>query len=503
MSGIGDRHGGTAGGALTLGGKPVSVEIRLGRDASCAAVQHSAWMLLNILRRLEGVVSAVRINCSSAIHAIPKLSPLIPNGAGLAEALLAGANAIGPVREGFAIVEPSEKRPSDVVISVGFEFCHDADFCASGDGLCGGLFGREITPPNSFSELTIGPYISACLAAGEVFRMVRLESYVPERQFFLNALDYSHSPDPLWSDLDISGELRSVLLVGVGAVGSAFLHALYPLPLRGTIFAADNDPEGIDETNLGRYPLFGWVSLGKAKASEAARLLRSASFQILPHDGGFEHFFAGRDKPSIVLSVVDKNAARHALQEQYAPLILSASTNNLRAEVLRCGPPSVGACLACFNPQESHQRTEDEIRTLLIERPEVVTRLCEKLRLNHDDVAGWIHDRKCGETGDRLIEELRTDDGSVASFAVGFVSVLSGTLLAAELLKVMSSNAEPLNETANRALFQFQNPPAVTNRAHFYGRDENCTACSQQSVGTKIWRRRYDEFIETQKTIRR
>jgi ThiF family len=503
VSRVGDRHGGTAGGALKLGGKPVSVEIRLGRDASCAPVQHSAWMLLNMLCRLEGVVHTVRINCPPAIQAVPKLSPLIPDGGGLARTLLAGGHAIGPAREGFATVEPTGQHTSDVIVSVGFEFCPDTTFCAAGNGLCGGLFCREITTPKTFSELTIGSYLSACLAAGEVFRMVRLKSYAPRRQLFLNALDYSHSADPMWSDLEISGELRSVLLVGVGAVGSALLHALYPLPLRGILFAADNDSKGIDKTNLGRYPLFGWRSVGKAKASEAADLLRRANFRLLPHDGGFEHFFAGGNKPRIVLSAVDENSPRHSLQEQYAPLILSASTHNLRAEVLRCGPPSVGACLACFNPLENHQRSEDQIRTLLIERPEVVAHLCEKLRLNPDDVVAWIRERKCGETGDRLVEELRTDDGSPAAFAVGFVSVLSGTLLAAELLKVMSRNAGPLNETVNRAVFQFQNPVAATNRAHFYGRDEGCTACSQGSVGAKVWRRRYNEFIETGKTIRR
>ena len=156
--------------------------------------------------------------------------------------------------------------------------------------------------------------------------------------------------------------LVAFLLVGVGAVGSALLHALYPLRLLGVIMIADNDPKGIEKTNLSRYPLFGWASRDKMKASEAADLLRGATFQVLPHDGSFEHFFTGKDKPQIVLSAVDKNAARHALQEQYAPLILSASTHNLRAELLRCGPPPSGACLACFNPLEREGRTEEEIR---------------------------------------------------------------------------------------------------------------------------------------------
>jgi molybdopterin/thiamine biosynthesis adenylyltransferase len=497
MSRIGDRHSGTAGGALKLGGSLVSVEIRLGNDASSAAVQHSAWMLLDILCRLEGVVHAVRINCPPAITTVAKLSPLVPETRELAEALIAGARAIGSEKEGFATVESAGQHTSDIVVSVGFKFSPNAAFCCAGNGFCGGIFSREITVPKTLSDVTIGPYIGACFAAGEIFRLVRLNSYAPERQLFLNALDYSYGPDPLWSDLEITGELHSVLLVGVGAVGSALLHALYPLPVRGVLLAADNDAKGVETTNLGRYTLFGWSSLTKPKASEASELLRSAAFQVLPYNGSFEHFFTGADKPKIVLSAVDKNAARHALQEQYAPLILSASTHDLRAEVLRCGAPSSGACLACFNPLGREGRTEEEIRALIRERPEVVAQFCEKLKLDPKEVAAWISERKCSETGDRLVEDLRTDDGALAAFAVGFVSVLSGTLLAAELLKSITQNIGPLNESLNRAVFQFQNPAAATNRAQFYSRDDSCTACSHQNSGARIWRRRYEEFMGT------
>jgi molybdopterin/thiamine biosynthesis adenylyltransferase len=500
VSGIGDRHSGTAGGALKLGGKPVSVEIRLSKDAFRAPVQHTTWMLLNILCRLQGAVSIVQINCPSGIDVLPKLSPLIVEGEELRDALISGAKAIGSPQDGFAPVELSSQK-SDIVVSIGFEFCGEATFCAIGNGLCGGLFSRKVAQPALYSALTIGPYIAACLAAGEIFRLVRLNSYVPERQLFLNALDYSHGIDPSWSDLELADDLRSVLLVGVGAVGSALLHALYPLPVRGAIWLADNDNEGIDSTNLGRYPLFGWASLGKPKASEAAALLRRAEFQAVPHDGSFEHFFAGADKPQVVLSAVDKNTARHALQEQYAPLYLSASTHNLRAEVLRCGPPSVGACLACFNPLETERRNEEEIRALLHDRPYVAAKLCKKLNLDPNEVTAWIHDRKCGETGDRLVEELRTDDGSVAAFAVGFVSVMSGTLLAAELLKTINRHPGPLDETYNRAVFQLQNPVAPTNRLHFYSRDGRCTACSADNLGTRIWRRRFSTFMEAQNIV--
>lgn len=56
---------------------------------------------------------------------------------------------------------------------------------------------------------------------------------------------------------------------------------------------------------------------------------------------------------------------------------------------------------------------------------------CEKLRLNTTDIAARIRERKCSQTGNRLVEEFRTDDGSVAAFAEGFVSAAMCLCLAA------------------------------------------------------------------------
>ena len=500
MTRLGDRHLGTAGGALRLGGKPLTVEIRLGRDAHLASVQHTAWMLLNLLCRLDGAVSGIRLSCPIHAPTIERLSPLVSDSPNLIESLTSTAQKIGNPSDGFVPVELCLDRASDVVIAVGFDYCQEATFCAVGNGLCGGVFSRSIAPPRRHSDLTIGPYLAASMAAGEVFRFVRLLDYKPERQLFLTALDYSHGPDPSWGALEPYRELRSVLLAGVGAVGCATLHALYPLALPGTILVADNDPKGIDKTNLGRYILFGSAAIGKQKASQAAKLLHRAEFRVVPHNGSFEQFFKEPEKPAIVLSAVDTNASRHALQEQYAPIIVSASTFNLRAEVLRCGPPSVGACLACFNPLETNQRTEEQIRSLLRERPEIVDRLSEKLHLNREEVAIWINEKRCSVTGERLVEELRTDDGAVPAFAVGFVSVLAGTFLAAELLKNLANHAGPLDEMRNRVVFQFQQPAAATNGSHYYPRDERCTVCSPENVGARIWYQRFEQFREANKS---
>jgi hypothetical protein len=118
------------------------------------------------------------------------------------------------------------------------------------------------------------------------------------------------------------------------------------------------------------------------------------------------------------------------------------------------------------------------------------------LHLDLNEVVAWIRDRKCSETGERLVEELRTDDGSAPAFAVGFVSVLAGTFLAAELLKTLSGYAGPLNDELNRAVFQFQNPSAASNRVQHYPRDNRCTACEPHNAAAKIWKQRFEQFTK-------
>src|SRR5271168_149423 len=138
-------------------------------------------MLLNILCRLEGAVSTVRLRCPAGVPAASRLSPLVNDHGNLLQALISGAQVIGTPADGFAPVEPASDQSSDVVVAVGFEFCPVADFCTIGCGLCGGVFGRPIAAPSHLSDSTIGPYIGASLAAGEIFRLVRLIDYKPER----------------------------------------------------------------------------------------------------------------------------------------------------------------------------------------------------------------------------------------------------------------------------------------------------------------------------------
>lgn len=299
----------------------------------------------------------------------------------------------------------------------------------------------------------------------------------------------THGPPVLCSNL---GE--HVLLAGVGAVGSALLHCLWPMWLEGELLIADNDEAGIEDTNLNRYPFFGASSLGRPKASEAAALFRDHPLTLIPHDGGFDFFFEHRDRrPTLVLSAVDKNTTRAAIQDQYPALIVSGSTSDLRAELLRCGPPGRGACLRCFNPPENAP-TDDEIRARLVASVNELERAADTIGISRNAAREWADAGKCGEAGDRLLAHVRKSVTEPERFAVGFVSVAAGTVLAAQLLKECSSTNAVLDERANRAVFQFWNPISAVNGPSFYSRQACCPKCAPDTIDAKIWRTRYESY---------
>lgn len=120
--------------------------------------------------------------------------------------------------------------------------------------------------------------------------------------------------------------------------------------LSGTVDLVDADKDGVTTTNLNRCPLFDQTSINRSKAHEGAGIAANCAITWQPHHARFEDL---EITPLRVISAVDTNRAREAIQNQYPALILSASTSDLRAELLRVGPPGDGACLRCFNPPEA------------------------------------------------------------------------------------------------------------------------------------------------------
>ena len=92
---------------------------------------------------------------------------------------------------------------------------------------------------------------------------------------------------------------------------------------------------------------------------------------------------------------------------------------------------------------------------------------------------------------ERLLRHLRSGDDEI-EFSVGFVSVMAGTLLAAELLKDYLSGSEPLSAAEPRVSFQFFSPLSRTNRSSAFARDPNCPMCDPSTIACQTWLNRYE-----------
>jgi molybdopterin/thiamine biosynthesis adenylyltransferase len=458
-------------------------------SAHLAAVQHTAWMTLNELVRLKGVVGSVGLRCPSDVRLAGRVVPLAPGISDLKQGLQRGCDEIGIV----PVVESLDDQDDDVfdrIVRVGPGAAPESGVRVYGEGWWGGFSSGAIeTQRNSSSP--VGPYIAASLVVGDIFCSAALRDYRAVAQAFYSAwslLAYEAPPDDRGPDMPAL-ELDT-LLAGVGAVGSMVVHVLWALDgISGTVVLCDADKKGVDGTNLNRYVLFGQSSLNRPKASTAAEIAAGASVTFVPVDGPVQTIESFPDR---VISAVDVNTAREAIQLRYPARILSASTSDLRAEVLRVAEPGAGACLRCFN--EPEQAPDDETLRAALSRGEhgAVDELARELELTAAEIEEWVASGECGRASERLLPFLRSELQLPPEFAVSFVSSFAGVLLGAELLKDMFAAEMPVHDSLPRATFTFARPAWHRNTAAAYGSQSSCPLCGESArpATVKLWRDR-------------
>lgn len=502
MERVSDRHTGDLAGRLTplSSARAVTVAVAVAPEsAALTATQHTAWMTVNLLARCEGVIAAVQIACPDGVALTDRVVPGACPGSWLGDALLTGARSVGVVP--VALIEAGQQADITLVIGSGASPA-TASTGSSGpervryvcaDGWWGGVDDAPMTIAG-VSPLPFGPYIGACLAVGETFLLARLPHHVtpPSGRYGWDAWSEqaTTAPDTAAPDLEPDLDLTGTVLAGVGAVGTTWVHALWAVPgLRGTVELVDDDREGVATTNLNRCPLFGADSLGRPKAGEAARICADGTITWKPRRGRFQD---SPGHPTLLISAVDTNRAREALQQQYVPRILSASTSDVRAEVLRIGPPGIGACLRCYNPPEALIADDDLRRRALAAGPAALDALAAEVGVDRTDIERELNRSRCSEVGDRLLTVLRRDHPlAEPRFAVGFASALAGTLLAAETVKTqMKAPMQPSDRRCNNVTFQFLKPQSTVNEARRLHAEPGCPACSPTNAATALWRDR-------------
>jgi hypothetical protein len=499
MTSVSDRHEGDLGGQLAHWDRrrPLRVQIVLGDTASQVAVQHTAWMLVNLLARMEGVVTAVYVHGPD----VPLAERVVPLAGGLANvtARVAGMTLLDALIAGGAMINivsvvSGSSANVDIVFELGPGPASAGSIRVHGDGWAGGITAAGSVSVGRWSALPFGPYTAACLAAGLVF----LGSRAPD----VAAEDDLGTP-LLWSTWSLrAGELEllddgpttvtaglDAGLAGVGAVGASAMHTAWATRgLAGVLLAVDGDRRGVDETNLNRGVVFVRDSVGEQKAAAAARRLADGEIAFVARQGRYEE---QADHPGLLLSAVDRSSARAALQARYPARVIGASTHGLRVEMLRTGPAGLGACLRCNNEPEPVD-SDEELRARIRDAAAgELAAVAASAGVSVEDARHWAAAGGCGAVDSAMLRALgasgnHNDEGG--EFAVAFVSAFAGTLLTAEALKDAIAADAPLSDTANRVTFQFLRPRAVKG-PHFAARDEDCPAC-RPGPGREIWSRR-------------
>jgi hypothetical protein len=491
MDRISDRHEGDLGGRLApfAATRKFVVAVTVPKEvAGEAACQHTVWMLTNLLARSDGIVERVVIDCPDGVPLAGRVVPLADRHLELAEALRVGAAAIDGVP-----VEISGVFPAGAThLTVGPGAPVGEGVRVHGERWWGGV-STEGIDGTCDSELPYGPYAAATLAAAEIFKSARMRDYPGPVDAYYSLWVFRAAFTPPDSTAIIGPrslhDVRiAATLAGVGAVGSAWVHVMWATAgIHGEAALADADERGVDTTNLNRCPIFGRASLGKRKASEAARICDDAPLSWRPHDGPVGEV---ADRPLLFLSAVDTNDSRQAIQGLYPPRLISASTLDMRAELLRCDPFAEAACIRCFNPIAQGPSDNDLRRRFVDMSGDEQQRLAREMDFTMEEAQAWAVEGKCGYVGDRIAARLRPTDQGAPAFAVGFVSVMAGAMLAAQTIKE-AMNEGPLEGLRARAVMQFIDPTATTNDTGLYGRDPRCPMCDPTTRASAVWQRRY------------
>lgn len=484
---IAQRHRGSLQGKLS-GNQRLPAKVQLNVEAAVAtrpAVQHLCWMLSNLLARQADEIAALQFAIPPGVRLATRLGPLVEQqDVDLVVALRGGVSRINP-----AVLGEGRNARSRVSIRIGPGALGDGDLvlATSAHGWAG-YVGRQSTDIVGDEDNPIGSYIAACLTAAEVFKFVRgvrATDSTPAVSLWLDGTTFQISSAPSECvPLPAKIDLRPAVIVGAGAVGNSLLHLLYALPqARGSLTLIDKDEEGITDTNLNRCVLFGLDQVGLPKASIAAAAFAASAIAVEPVDGSWESWYAARDAATIdlVISAVDTNRARHAIQDALPRLILGGSTNEMRAQINAYDPLAGGPCLRCRNRPEASPTDKDLIDQLRQLPADERHARAAQIGVEPTDLELFLSDPivHCGKVSGTTLKKF-AESAVTEEWSVGFVSAFAGTLLAAEYVQLSIPSAQPaLMDGFNTYPFQFWHPAkSAVNRLTWTPPEPGCVCQS-------------------------
>lgn len=311
--------------------------------------------------------------------------------------------------------------------------------------------------------------VAGVLAYTEVFKLAFAaflgSAWEPTTEAHLSLLTHEVSaapaPDPV--AFPVSANLGEVHLVGVGAIGFAFLAAMRTFPrVLGRIHVIDN--QKVDLSNLQRYVLaYDADALVQAKVNVAQRELKATKLTITAHGSTWERFLA--DQPPAwrfrrVVTALDSARVRQHVQAALPLEIFNAGVTRSVFDVARYGFDGVHECLNCayqrapgpplfdlmlrtfgLSPARL-QQLEDQHLPLTVEDVRAIEAHVGRpgqLRLLVGLSLSAAYMRMCGY----VIAEEVMGANEPALVPAAHVPVLAGVLLAIEVLKASVPELAP------------------------------------------------------------
>jgi molybdopterin/thiamine biosynthesis adenylyltransferase len=489
----GDRHL-RADPAVRLG--PVVAgprDVLVGCDAAVAgifATQALLSLLVDLLARQFGVVSRIGIAVPEAA-ALPAAFPgRRPSSSSLADELVAlGHRAAGPEIE---VVRLDPGVAADIVVWAGpgdpRTIGRLLTVRAIGSGNASWCSTEDAAPRlREESALPFGPHLAACLAADRVFR--RFRGMDVSGTFSLDVATFEAPAGGAAQGAEMV-RLPAAYLVGLGAVGAA---ALYTLAAGETVSGAfvGLDPQAVDVPNRNRLLSAGYQDVGRAKSELATSLVDGSRIQIYSNPVRWQDYGGEIDKRTPdelaelerafrfrwILSCVDRNIGRRDIANVLPQHVLSGSTEGLVAQAAYFSMVGGAECLACNHPIPGVDLDllRDEFGAL---DPDLRrARLVEAGASAEERAAveDYLRDPECGQVGQAVLRRLGVE-GPV-DWAVGFVSVAAGIMLAAQFVAIAAAGQAPAE--TERRLFFLGSGSAQASRAR---RKPDCPLCSDAAA---------------------
>jgi molybdopterin/thiamine biosynthesis adenylyltransferase len=215
------------------------------------------------------------------------------------------------------------------------------------------------------SENPFGAGAAACIGMANVFRAVfadRLERSTLDENATFSLLNFETGKKAANGDLPAKASIGLVQLVGVGAIGNAFVWALSRLRgVEGELHLIDH--EAIELANLQRYVLARLDDENAVKVELAVKEFAGSKIKAMPFPLKWADYVAqiGHHSFEQVAVALDSAPDRVQVQGSLPRRIINSWTQEGALGISRHGFDDDAACLACLYLPTGTTRNEDEI----------------------------------------------------------------------------------------------------------------------------------------------